>query len=331
MQRFFYICNTMMKPINVADLLEQTTKTLFSFEILPPLKGKSIQSIYDGIDPLIEFKPAFINVTYHREEFIYKKREKGYLEKFSIKKRPGTVGICAAISNKYKTPSVAHLICGGFTREETENALIDLNFLGVNNVLALRGDPIKTEQYFVPEEGGNEYAVDLVKQIIQLNKGQYIEDNIENASPTNFCIGVSGYPEKHSEAPNMKEDIIRLKQKIDAGAGYIVTQMFFDNQKFFDFVALCRAAGITVPIVPGIKPIATKRQLQVLPKLFHIDLPEELTDMVEACKDNEEVKLVGEKWALAQCKELMEKQVPCIHFYTMGKSNAVRNIAKKLF
>ena len=330
-KRRFFIFAPMIEPIKVSELLRNTKKTLFSFEILPPLKGKSIQSIYDGIDPLIEFKPAFINVTYHREEFIYKKREKGYLEKFSIKKRPGTVGICAAISNKYQTPSVAHLICGGFSKEETENALIDLNFLGVNNVLALRGDPIKTEQYFIPEEGGNEYAVDLVKQIINLNNGNYIEENIENAAPTTFCIGVSGYPEKHSEAPNMKEDIMRLKAKIDAGAEYIVTQMFFDNQKYFQFVDLCRESGIDVPIVPGIKPIATKRQLQILPKLFHIDLPEELTDLVEACTTTDEVRTVGEKWALKQCKELMDYGVPCIHFYTMGKSNAVRNIAKEIF
>ncbi len=321
----------MIEPVKVSELLKNTKKTLFSFEILPPLKGKSIQSIYDGIDPLMEFKPAFINVTYHREEFIYKKREKGYLEKFSIKKRPGTVGICAAISNKYHTPSVAHLICGGFSREETENALIDLNFLGVNNVLALRGDPIKTEQYFVAEPDGNEYAVDLVKQIINLNKGLYIEENIENASTTDFCIGVSGYPEKHSEAPNMKEDIAKLKAKIEAGAEYVVTQMFFNNQKFYDFVKICKENGINVPIVPGIKPIATKRQLQILPKLFHIDLPEELTEMVEKCESNEEVRLVGEKWALKQCAELKEFGVPCIHFYTMGKSTAVRNIAKQLF
>ena len=255
------------------ELLKTTDKPLFSFEILPPLKGKSIQSIYDGIDPLMEFNPAFVNVTYHREEFIYKKREKGFLEKIAIKKRPGTVGICAAIMNKYNIEAIPHLICGGFTKEETENALIDLNFLGIDNVLALRGDPIKTETHFVPEQGGNRYAVDLVKQIVELNNGNYMDENIENATPTNFSIGVAGYPEKHFESPNMKADIKRLKEKIDAGADYVVTQLFYDNKKFFSFVDACREAGIDVPIVPGIKPIESMRHITFLPKFFNIDLP----------------------------------------------------------
>ena len=317
--------------MRVIERLRNTDKTLFSFEILPPLKGKSIQSIYDGIDPLIEFNPAFVNVTYHREEFIYKKREKGYLEKIAIKKRPGTVGICAAIMNKYNIEAIPHLICGGFTKEETENALIDLNFLGIDNVLALRGDPIKTEPHFVPEKGGNKYAVDLVKQIVELNNGNYMDENIEIANPTNFSIGVAGYPENHFESPNMKADIKRLKEKIDAGAHYVVTQLFYDNKKFFAFVDTCRKEGIEVPIIPGLKPIESLRHITFLPKFFNIDLPSDLTDQLEKCSSNEEVRKVGTEWAIQQSKELVEYGVPCIHYYTMGKSTTVKNIAKAVF
>lgn len=317
--------------MRVIERLKTTDKTLFSFEILPPLKGRSIQSIYDGIDPLMEFNPAFVNVTYHREEFIYKKREKGFLEKIAIKKRPGTVGICAAIMNKYNIEAIPHLICGGFTKEETENALIDLNFLGIDNVLALRGDPIKTEPHFVPEKGGNQYAVDLVKQIVELNTGNYMDENIENANPTNFSIGVAGYPEKHFESPNMKADIRRLKEKIDAGAHYVVTQLFYDNKKFFDFVDACRAEGIDVPIVPGIKPLESLRHITFLPKFFNIDLPSDLTDELDKCNSNDEVRVVGTAWAIKQSKELVEYGVPCIHYYTMGKSTTVKKIAKAVF
>jgi len=315
----------------VIEQLRSTDKPLFSFEILPPLKGKSIQSIYDGIDPLMEFNPAFVNVTYHREEFIYKKRDKGFLEKIAIKKRPGTVGICAAIMNKYNIEAIPHLICGGFNKEETENALIDLNFLGIDNVLALRGDPIKTETHFVPEPGGNRYAVDLVKQVVELNNGNYMDENIENANPTNFSIGVAGYPEKHFESPNMKADIKRLKEKIDAGADYVVTQLFYDNKKFFAFVDDCRAAGIGVPIIPGIKPIESMRHISFLPKFFSIDLPSELTDELDKCSSNEEVREIGIEWAIQQSKELVEYGSPCLHFYTMGKSTTVKRIASAIF
>lgn len=327
-----YICTlNIYSELRVIERLKSTKKTLFSFELLPPLKGKSIQSIYDGIDPLMEFDPAFVNVTYHREEFIYKKREKGFLEKIAIKKRPGTVGICAAIMNKYNLEAIPHLICGGFTKEETENALIDLNFLGIDNVLALRGDPIKTEPHFIPEKGGNKYAVDLVKQIVDLNEGNYIDENIENATPTNFSIGVAGYPEKHFESPNMKADLKRLKDKIDAGAHYIVTQLFYDNKKFFSFIEACREAGIDVPIIPGIKPIESLRHITFLPKFFNIDLPSELTDKLDQCTSNEEVKEIGIEWAIQQSKELIEYGVPCLHFYTMGKSKTVKRIAKAIF
>lgn len=317
--------------MKVTDHLKKAKKPLISFEILPPLKGKGIQSIYDSIDPLMEFKPSFINVTYHREEFVYKKREKGYLEKISIKKRPGTVGICAAIMNKYQVDAIPHMICGGFTKEETENALIDLNFLGIDNVLALRGDPIKTETNFIPEEGGHAHAVDLVNQIVGLNKGDYFDEDLLNATPTDFCIGVAGYPEKHFEAPSYKSDLKYLKQKVDAGAEYVVTQLFFDNEKFKKFVTDCREMGINVPIIPGLKPISNKKQLLSLPKFFHIDLPDDLVDAIESCKNDDAVRQVGIEWSIQQSKDLIDFGVPCIHYYTMGKSISTREIVKAAY
>ncbi len=306
-------------------------KTLFSLEILPPLKGENIRTLFDNMDPLMEFKPPFIDVTYHREEYVYKKKENGLLEKRSTRKRPGTVGICAAIQNHYKVDTVPHIICGGFNKEETENALIDLHFLGIDNVLALQGDAIKSEARFVPDPDGHKYASELVEQIVKMNKGRFIDEELEHASPTNFCIGVSGYPEKHFSAPNLKVDLKYLKNKIDLGAEYIVTQMFFDNSKFFDFVAKCREVGITVPIIPGIKPITTKTQTNVLPTIFHIDLPEELADEIEKCKDNAAVKQVGIEWTVKQSKELIQHGVPLVHFYSMGKSDPIYKIAKQLF
>lgn len=317
--------------MKVIEKIKESDKALLSFEILPPLKGKSIHTLYEGIDPLMEFKPAFINVTYHREEYVYKKREKGFLEKVSIKKRPGTVGICAAIKNKYEVEAVPHLICGGFNKEETENALIDLNFLGIKNVLALRGDPIKTETHFVPEEGGNKYAIDLVEQIQQLNQGIYNDEDMKNATPTDFCIGVAGYPEKHFEAPNMETDILHLKEKIEAGAEYIVTQLFYDNKRYFDFVDLCRKNGINVPIIPGIKPLTKRSQLQSISKFFHVSLPFDFSKEVDKCKNDDEVMKVGLEWSIKQCKELIDFGVPCLHFYTMGKSQAVKKIAESIF
>ncbi len=317
--------------MKLTEKLSQSKKTLFSIEILPPLKGKSIQSIYDSIDPLMEFQPAFVDVTYHREEYVYKKREGGYLEKVSIRKRPGTVGICAAIMNKYNVDAVPHIICGGFTREETENALIDLQFLGIDNVLALRGDSIKTEPGFVPEPGGHAYGLDLVKQIHAMNHGQYMDEEMKDAQPTNFCVGVAGYPEKHFEAPNMFSDMKYLKAKIDAGADYIVTQMFFDNKRFFDFVKLCRENGINVPIIPGLKILTSKRQLTVLPKVFHIDLPQPFYEELEKCIDDKQVKEAGIRWCIEQSKELLKAGVPCLHYYTMGTSETTRKVAAEVF
>jgi methylenetetrahydrofolate reductase (NADPH) len=306
-------------------------RTLFSLEILPPLKGENIRTLFDNMDPLMEFKPPFIDVTYHREEYVYKKKENGLLEKRSTRKRPGTVGICAAIQNHYKVDTVPHIICGGFNKEETENALIDLQFLGIDNVLALQGDAIKSEAKFIPEPDGHRYASELVEQIVNMNNGKFIDEDLQHATPTNFCIGVSGYPEKHFSSPNLKTDLKFLKNKVDLGAEYIVTQMFFDNKAYFDFVDKCREAGITVPIIPGIKPITAKVQANVLPTIFHIDLPEELADEIEKCKDNVAVKQLGIEWCVNQSKELMKFGVPLVHFYSMGKSDPIYKIAKRLF
>ena len=312
--------------MKVTEHIKTAKKTLFSFEILPPLKGISIQSIYTSLDPLMEFNPSFVDVTYHREEFVYKKREDGLLERRAVRKRPGTVGICAAIMNKYQVDTVPHIICGGFSKEETENALIDLDFLGIDNVLVLRGDPIKSETYFSAEQDGHKYASELLWQVHEMNNGIYLDEELKSSAPTNFCIGVAGYPEKHFEAPNMRSDIHFLKKKVEAGADYIVTQMFFDNQQYFDFVNLCRENDITIPIIPGIKPMSTKKQLTLLPQRFHLNVPNPLVDEVLKCKTNEAVRQVGVEWAIQQTKELIEFGAPCIHFYTMGKSDNVQKI-----
>ena len=312
--------------MKVTEHIKTAKKTLFSFEILPPLKGISIQSIYTSLDPLMEFNPSFVDVTYHREEFVYKKRADGLLERRAVRKRPGTVGICAAIMNKYQVDTVPHIICGGFSKEETENALIDLDFLEIDNVLVLRGDPIKSETYFSAEKDGHKYASELLGQVHEMNNGIYLDEELKSSAPTNFCIGVAGYPEKHFEAPNMRSDIHFLKKKVEAGADYIVTQMFFDNQQYFDFVNLCRENDITIPIIPGIKPMSTKKQLTLLPQRFHLNVPNPLVDEVLKCKTNEAVRQVGVEWAIQQTKELIEFGAPCIHFYTMGKSDNVQQI-----
>ena len=318
--------------MKVVDHLKNANgKTLFTMEILPPLKGENINSLFTNIDPLMEFKPPFIDVTYHREEYVFKKKDGGLLEKLTTRKRPGTVGICAAIQNHYKVDTVPHIICGGFTREETENALIDLQFLGIDNVLVLRGDSIKSEGAFVPEPNGNAYALDLLQQVVNMNNGRFLDEDLLNAQPTAFCMGVAGYPEKHFEAPNMNSDLKYLKMKVDMGAEYIVTQMFYDNSKYFSFVEQCRAAGINVPIIPGIKVLTTKKQINVLPSIFHIDIPHELADAVEKATNNDEVKEIGIEWAIQQCKELYSANVPCLHFYTMGSSNTTKRVAQKVF
>jgi methylenetetrahydrofolate reductase (NADPH) len=306
-------------------------KTLFSFEILPPLKGTRIDGLYESIERLMPFDPKFIDVTSHREEFIYKRHESGLLEKVHTRKRPGTVGICAAIQNKFKVDTVPHVICGGFTREETEYALIDLHYLGIDNVLVLRGDALKSDGVFKAEKGGHQYAVELLGQVMDLNAGKYLYDEVENSNPSSFCPGVAGYPEKHFEAPSLRSDIKHLKAKVDAGAEYIVTQMFYDNAAYFSFVGKCRLAGIDVPIIPGIKPIATKRQLTSIPSHFYINLPDDLVDAMEDAKDADSVRQVGIEWAIAQSKELMKQGVPSLHYYTMGSSKSIEAIAKAVF
>lgn len=306
-------------------------ETLISFEILPPLKGGKIQSIFDTLDPLMEFNPPFIDVTYHREEFVYQKRKSGYYEKVATRKRPGTVGICAAIMNRYGIDAVPHLICGGFSVEETEDALIDLKFLGIDNVLVLRGDARKFEGKFIPEDNGHAYALDLVKQVQDMNEGIYLDDNLVNGSPSDFCIAVAGYPEKHFEAPNFDSDMEFLKAKIDAGADYIVTQMFFNNAKYFDFVDKCKAAGINVPIVPGLKPITKKYQLNSIPRIFHLDIPEDLSKAIANAGDATARQEVGVEWCIAQSKELKAAGVPCLHYYTMGDVETIKQIVESVY
>jgi methylenetetrahydrofolate reductase (NADPH) len=278
----------------------------------------------------MEFNPPFIDVTYHREEYVFNEKENGLLEKKIVRKRPGTVGICAALQNKYNVDAVPHILCGGFSREVTENFLIDLDFLGIDNVVALRGDAIKSETYFTPNKDGHKYASELVNQITNLNNGKYLED-LEVTTKTNFCIGVAGYPEKHMEAPSMKSDIHFLKEKIKLGADYVITQMFFDNKKYFEFVDLCEKEGINVPIIPGLKPISTLKQLNLIPHRFHCDLPEPLIKEIIKCKDNSQVRQVGIEWCIEQSKELKNKNVPFLHYYSMGRSSNIRAVAEAIF
>lgn len=314
--------------MKVIDHIKNAEETLISFEILPPLKGRGIECIYKQLDVLMEHNPAFINVTYHSSEYKYKQRSDGSFDKVIYRKRPGTVGICAAIKNRYKVDVVPHLICKGFTREETENALIDLHFLGIDNVLVLRGDSPKHERFYEPTPNGNTHAIDLLKQVDSMNKGRYLEAGLANSHKTDFCIGVAGYPEKHFEAPNLDADLHFLKKKTDSGAEYVTTQMFFDNSKYFEFVERCRAAGITVPIIPGLKPLTSKKQLTVLPSLFHIDIPETLSKEVRKCTSKEAVRQAGLEWLIEQSRELKAAGVPALHFYTLGQTELI-NLALK--
>jgi len=325
-----YFCNNFNKRMKVIDHLTQAKDTLVSFEVLPPLKGKSINSIYDHLDPLMEFKPSWINVTYHRSETMFKKKKDGTFEKVDVRKRPGTVGICASVMNHYQIDAVPHFICGGFSKRETEDALIDLNFLDVHNVLVLRGDAAKNEASFEPEPDGHSYAIDLLKQVADLNNGIYLDEDIQNGGKTNFCIGVAGYPEKHFESPNPEIDLRRLKEKVDAGASYIMTQMFFDNKKFFDFVKACREMGIEVPIIPGLKPITSKKQLSILPRIFHVDIPTDLSNEIMRCKTDLDCEIAGTEWLTQQSRELKKFGVPVLHYYTLGKPKVVWNVVKEI-
>lgn len=317
--------------MKVTEHILQAKDTLVSFEVLPPLKGKTITTIYDHLDPLMDFKPSWINVTYHRSETMFKKKVDSTFEKVEVRKRPGTVGICAAVMNHYKIDAVPHIICGGFNKRETEDALIDLDFLGIDNVLVLRGDAAKNEASFEPELDGHKYGIDLLKQVTSMNHGIYIDEDIKNGGKTRFCSGVAGYPEKHFEAPNLEIDLNRMKEKVDAGADYIMTQMFFDNQKFFDFVKTCRDMGITVPIIPGLKPITNKKQLSVLPRIFHVDIPTDLSNAIMKCKTDLDCEQVGTEWLIQQSKELKAFGVSVLHYYTLGKPKVIYNAVKEVF
>jgi methylenetetrahydrofolate reductase (NADPH) len=308
---------------------EAAGKTLFSIEIIPPMKGQHLGELMSHIEPLMEFKPPFIEVTYHREEYVEKVVD-GVSKRIPIRKRPGTLGICASIMQRFQIEAVPHVICGGFTKEETEDFLIDLHYLGIENALLLRGDQEKGETHFVPKPGGHAYANELVEQVAAMNKGILLHEETESL-PTNFCIGVAGYPEKHIDAVSFDQDLTYLKQKVDAGADYIVTQMFFDNAKYFEFVKKCREIGIQVPIIPGLKPLATERQLDILPEIFHLEIPSEFVNEARKCANNAAIKQLGIEWAVQQGKELIQAGVPALHFYTMSKSDSVRAIAEKLF
>ena len=317
--------------MQVIEHLAKAKDTLVSFEVLPPLKGKTIAYIYEHLDPLMEFKPSWINVTYHRSETIIRTNAAGVEEKVDVRKRPGTVGICAAIMNHYNVEAVPHIICGVFSKRETEDALIDLQFLGIDNVLVLRGDAEKGQKTFVPEHNGNKQAIELLKQVVGLNNGIYLDKDIINGSKSNFCMGVSGYPEKHFEAPSMEFDLQKAKEKVDAGAQYIMTQMFFDNKKYFEYVDACRSIGINVPIIPGLKPITNKKQLTILPNIFYVDIPSDLSNAMLAATTDEACEQVGTEWLIQQSKELKAAGVPVLHYYTLGKPKVVKDVVAAVF
>lgn len=315
----------------VIDIINKKTAPFASFELVPPLKGSDISKLYASIEPLMEFAPPFINITFHRDEVEYRQKNDGRFEKVILTKRPGSVAIAAAIMKRFPVEVVPHLICGGTSKHQLENDLIDLNFLDIQNVVALRGDAIPGQKYFTPEPDGHRYSCELVEQIHNMNQGIYLDSSLTDAVHTNFCIGVAAYPEKHYEAPNIDIDIENLKHKVDAGADYIVTQMFFDNAKFYTFVEKCRAAGISVPIIPGLKPISTSTHIEMLPRAFSIDLPQDLMKEVRKCKDNKEIYRVGIEWCVAQSQDLLAQGAPVIHYYTMGKADNIREILKRTF
>lgn len=318
--------------MNVSDILTHRTSTGFSFEVLPPLKGRSIQQLFTNIDRLMEFNPLYINITTHRSEMVFKSTADGLYRCITERSRPGTVAVAVAIQQKYGVPAVPHMICSGFSKAETEYALIDLNFLGIDNLLILRGDKAKHENRFVPVENGHSFAYELEKQVNAFNDGFFADGTkMDIASDNKFSYGVAGYPEKHDEAPNAEIDLAYLKNKVNLGASYIVTQMFFDNRKYFDFVDRCRQAGILVPIIPGVKPIVNCNQLTVLPKIFHVDLPSDLASELSRCRDNDAAKQVGIEWCTMQARDLMQHGVPSIHFYSHNATESVRRVAQNIY
>lgn len=327
-----FVALTKADMTKITDYIQQANgKTLFSIEVIPPVKGNNINELLGNIEPLMDFKPPFIDVTYHREEYIEKPLADGRIQQIVTRKRPGTIGICASIMHRFGVDAVPHVLCGGFTKDETEDFLMDLHYLGIDNVLVLRGDPAKPYKTFKPKTNGHAYASELVEQVVNMNKGQYLHEEVEPLAPTGFCIGVAAYPEKHFEAVDFDTDFDYLQQKVALGADYIVTQMFFDNSKYFDFVQKCRAVGINVPIIPGLKPLSTKKQLGILPKIFYLHMPQDLVTAVEGCENDAQAKQVGIEWCTQQCRELMDFGVPVLHFYTMGKSDNIYKIASNLF
>jgi methylenetetrahydrofolate reductase (NADPH) len=317
--------------MSVIDKIKSARGPLFTFELLPPLKGHSIEKVYAAIDRLIEFQPAYINFTTHRNEITYKERTDGLLEKRVTRLRPGTIALAAAVKYKYNITVVPHILCGGFTREETENVLIEMNFLGIDDVLALRGDPQRGSRIFIPEKDGHTHTFELVRQIVNMNKGKYLEESLEDTISTSFCVGVAGYPEKHVEAPNIGNDMENLKHKVESGASYIVTQMFFDNSKFFRFRDECKKIGISVPVIAGLKPISALNDIRLLPQTFHIDVPGDLVSAIKKCTTDKEAREVGIEWAIMQSGELIKEGVPGIHYYTLGRSDNVARIVKAAF
>jgi methylenetetrahydrofolate reductase (NADPH) len=320
-----------ISDMSVIDKIRNAKSPLFTFELLPPLKGHSIDKVYAAIDRLVEFQPSYINFTTHRNEIAYKERPDGLLERRVTRLRPGTIALAAAVKYKYNITVVPHILCGGFTREETENVLIEMNFLGIDDVLALRGDPQKGSRTFIPEKDGHCHTYELVKQIINMNNGKYLEESLVDTISTNFCVGVAGYPEKHTEAPNLQADMENLKYKVDSGASYVVTQMFFDNSKFFRFREECKKIGINVPVIPGLKPISALNDIKMLPQTFHIDVPGDLVTEIKKCTTDDEAREVGIEWATMQSRELIKYSVPGIHYYTLGRSDNIARIVQNSF
>lgn len=317
--------------MNIIDLINSSGKTAFSFEILPPIKGTGIDKIYREIDRMKEFDPKYINITTHRSEYVYRDLGQGIFQRSKLRRRPGTVAVAAAIQNKYGIPVVPHILCSGFTREETEYVLLDLQFLGISDILVLRGDRAKHENIFTPEPGGHTHATDLIAQINDFNQGIFVDGSPIKKTSTPFSFGVACYPEKHEEAPNIDSDIYWLKKKVEAGACYAVTQLFYDNRKYFDFVDKVRKAGINVPIIPGIKPFSKLSQLTVVPKTFKVDLPAELVEALHGCRSDEDAAQVGVEWCVNQCRELMNAGVPSIHFYSYSAVDSVCRVAEQIY
>lgn len=317
--------------MKVTDILNNRTTPFASFELVPPLKGSDINKLYHSISPLMEFNPPFLNITCHRDEVEYRQRADGNIKKITVTRRPGSVAIAAAIMHRFNVEVVPHMICGGTTRHRIENDLIDLNFLGIQNVVALRGDALPDHKFFTAEPGGHKYSYELVNQINKLNHGIYRDETLKDALPTDFCVGVAGYPEKHIEAPNLTTDILNLKRKVDKGADYIITQMFFDNQKYFSFVKQCREVGIQVPIIPGLKPISSLKHIEMLPRIFNIDLPEPLMNELQKCATPQAFYQVGVEWCIQQSHELLNQGTKVIHYYTMGRGENILDVLRSCF